>query len=90
MHFGLTGASKGILPTLDTKTQVYLLREANGELLDLRKLTPLEAERSMGFPDGYTDLGATPPTPRFKAIGNSMSVHVMQWIGERIKAVGES
>lgn len=54
----------------------------------VRKLTVRECERLMGFPDDYTLLAEdTPDTPRYKALGNSMVVPVMRWIGERIQAV---
>ena len=58
----------------------------------VRRLTPRECERLMGFPDDWTRVpyrGRTaeecPDTPRYKAIGNSMAVNVMRWIGERIE-----
>lgn len=55
----------------------------------LRRLTPLECERLQGFPDGWTDVEykgkSAPDTLRYKAIGNSMAVSVMKWIGERIE-----
>jgi len=58
----------------------------------IRRLTPLECERLQGFPDNYTQIEwrgkpaeQCPDTPRYKAIGNSMAVPVMRWIGERIK-----
>jgi len=54
----------------------------------VRRLTPTECERLQGFPDGYTDImpngKQTPDGPRYKALGNSMAVPVMKWIGERI------
>jgi DNA (cytosine-5)-methyltransferase 1 len=54
----------------------------------VRRLTPTECERLQGFPDGYTDIKPngkqTPDGPRYKALGNSMAVPVMRWIGERI------
>jgi DNA (cytosine-5)-methyltransferase 1 len=54
----------------------------------VRRLTPTECERLQGFPDGYTDImpngKQTPDGPRYKALGNSMAVPVMRWIGERI------
>jgi DNA (cytosine-5)-methyltransferase 1 len=54
----------------------------------VRRLTPTECERLQGFPDGYTDIQPggkqTPDGPRYKALGNSMAVPVMRWIGERI------
>jgi len=53
----------------------------------LRRLTPTECERLQGFPDAWTDiLPNTPDGPRYKAIGNSMAVPVMRWIGSRIQA----
>ena len=56
----------------------------------VRRLTPTEAERLQGFPDGHTDIGwkgkPTPDSHRYKAMGNSMAVPVMRWIGERIQA----
>ena len=57
----------------------------------VRRLTPVECERLQGFPDGYTDIKLngkpTPDGPRYKALGNSMAVPVMRWIGQRIEAV---
>lgn len=59
----------------------------------VRRLTPVEAERLQGFPDGHTDIGwkgkPTPDSHRYKAMGNSMAVPVMRWIGERMKAVDD-
>jgi DNA (cytosine-5)-methyltransferase 1 len=57
----------------------------------VRRLTPVECERLQGFPDTYTDIKskgkATPDGPRYKALGNSMAVPVMAWIGKRIQEV---
>ncbi|MGF6504674.1 DNA cytosine methyltransferase [Paraburkholderia sp. 32] len=57
----------------------------------VRRLTPLECERLQGFPDGYTAIpfNGKPAAdgPRYKALGNSMAVNAMRWIGERIQAV---
>lgn len=60
----------------------------------VRRLTPLECERLQGFPDGHTQIAwkgkpaeDCPDGPRYKAIGNSMAVPVMRWIGRRIAAV---
>lgn len=62
----------------------------------VRRLTPLECERLQGFPDGYTNIPygrpqnadqICPDGPRYKALGNSMAVNVMSWIGRRIEAV---
>lgn len=59
----------------------------------VRRLTPLECERLQGFPDGHTLIAwkckpaeECPDGPRYKAIGNSMAVPVMRWLGERIEA----
>jgi site-specific DNA-cytosine methylase len=60
----------------------------------VRRLTPVECERLQGFPDNFTAIpwrkkGAEdcPDGPRYKALGNSMAVPVMRWIGERIQMV---
>ena len=59
------------------------------DAMAVRRLTPTECERLQGFPDGYTDIQPngkqTPDGPRYKALGNSMAVPVMHWIGKRIK-----
>ena len=52
--------------------------------LAVRRLLPVECERLQGFPDGYTDVPGASDTARYKALGNSMAVPVMRWIGERI------
>lgn len=53
----------------------------------VRRFTPMECERLQGFPDGWTQLGGTPDGPRYKALGNSMAVPVIRWLGERIELV---
>ena len=62
--------------------------------MTVRRLTPRECERLQGFPDDYTLIpwrkkaaGDCPDGPRYKALGNSMAVNCMEWIGERIAAV---
>jgi len=59
----------------------------------VRRLTPRECERLQGFPDDYTlvEYRKKPAAdgPRYRALGNSMAVPVMRWIGERIKMVDE-
>jgi DNA (cytosine-5)-methyltransferase 1 len=61
------------------------------QAMAVRRLTPKECERLQGFPDNYTDIKpkgkATPDGPRYKALGNSMAVPVMAWIGKRIQEV---
>jgi len=59
----------------------------------VRRLTPLECERLQGFPDAYTlvPFRGKPAAdgPRYKALGNSMAVPCMRWLGERIQLVEE-
>ena len=62
----------------------------------VRRITPRECERLQGFPDDYTLIPYRGKTtadcadgPRYKALGNSMAVPVMRWIGERIQLYGE-
>ena len=62
--------------------------------LSVRRLTPRECERLQGFPDDYTLISYRnkpaencPDGPRYKALGNSMAVPVMRWIGQRIESV---
>lgn len=50
----------------------------------IRRLTPLETERLMGFPDNYTDIEGAKSTNRYQATGNSWSVPVIKWIGNQI------
>jgi len=59
--------------------------------MTVRRLTPRECERLQGFPDDWTMIPwrkktaeDCPDGPRYKALGNSMAVNVMAWIGERI------
>jgi DNA (cytosine-5)-methyltransferase 1 len=50
--------------------------------MQVRRLTPTECERLQGFPDGHTMLPGRPADgPRYKALGNSMAVPCMRWIG---------
>jgi DNA (cytosine-5)-methyltransferase 1 len=54
----------------------------------VRRLTEIECERLQGFPDNYTNIKENCPSgPRYKALGNSMAVPVMRWIGNRIQMV---
>jgi DNA (cytosine-5)-methyltransferase 1 len=60
--------------------------------MQVRRLTPTECERLQGFPDGYTAIpwrnkpaDQCPDPPRYKALGNSMAVPVMAWIGRQIQ-----
>jgi DNA (cytosine-5)-methyltransferase 1 len=83
--------SEHVTPTLDkSKTPAVM------DNLSVRRLTPIECERLQGFPDNYTQIPwrnkepeNCPDGPRYKAMGNSMAVPVMQWIGKRIQMVEE-
>ena len=62
----------------------------------VRRLTPIECERLQGFPDNYTQIpyrnksaDKCPDGPRYKAMGNSMAVPVMRWIGRRINFIDQ-
>ena len=75
-------------PTLDSTPP------AIAAMLQVRRLTPIECERLQGMPDNHTRIPwrnkpteDCPDGPRYKAIGNSMAVPVMRWIGERIELV---
>lgn len=61
--------------------------------MQVRRLTPVECERLQGFPDNYTAIpwrkkpaSECPDGPRYRALGNSMAVPVMRWVGARIAA----
>jgi DNA (cytosine-5)-methyltransferase 1 len=77
------GASNGMHPVVPVATPATRW--------GVRRLTPVECERLQGFPDGWTDVPhrgkPAKDGPRYKAIGNSMPVNVMRWIGTRIKMV---
>jgi DNA (cytosine-5)-methyltransferase 1 len=55
----------------------------------VRRLTPIECERLQGFPDDYTNVPGASDTTRYKALGNSMAVPVMEWIGRRIQLIDD-
>ena len=99
---GKPGGGKGALiqhdmsATLSTHNTRTLITGDNEERdLTVRRLTPRECERLQGFPDDYTDIPYrnkehAPDGARYKALGNSMAVPVMRWIGERIQMVEEA
>ena len=75
-------------------TMISSAPHAVSQGLSVRRLTPTECERLQGFPDGFTQIPyrnkpaeKCPDGPRYKALGNSMAVPVMRWIGERIQQV---
>ena len=61
--------------------------------MQVRRLTPEECEALQGFPRSYTDIKpngkSTADGPRYKALGNSMAVPCMSWIGRRIQLVDQ-
>ncbi|EMB5317002.1 Dam family site-specific DNA-(adenine-N6)-methyltransferase [Salmonella enterica] len=80
-------------PTLTSASSGSNLVPAVMRGFQVRRLTPVECERLQGFPDNHTLIpwrgkvaADCPDSPRYKAIGNSMAVPVMRWIGERIAA----
>ena len=79
-----------LVPALITTNDPSKSHLATGRI---RRITPIEAERLQGFPDDWTDVPIkgrkAADTPRYKAIGNSMAVPVMRWIGERIDQVNK-
>jgi len=77
---------------LELPSQDTLPRNKN-----IRRLTPIECERLQGFPDNYTQIpyrkksaDQCPIAPRYEALGNTMSVNVMEFLGKRIEAVEKS
>jgi DNA (cytosine-5)-methyltransferase 1 len=87
---GSIGYSEHLAPTLpsaDGGNRTPTLMQA----MQVRRLTPVECERLQGFPDDYTLIPhrnkPAADGPRYKALGNSMAVPVMAWIGKRIQQV---
>lgn len=83
------GYQEGVAFTQDSRSSADVVQYG----MQVRRLTPIECERLQGFPDNHTLIGwrgkdadECPDGPRYKAIGNSMAVPVMRWIGERISA----
>ena len=75
-------STEGITPALNC-SQSHKFRFD----MAVRRLTPVECERLQGFPDNYTNIKEKcPDGARYKALGNSMAVPVMRWIGERINS----
>jgi len=78
-------------PGLPRSTMAKASRMHVAQPMAVRRLTPRECERLQGFPDDYTAvLHRGKPAadgPRYKALGNSMAVPVMGWIGQRIAQV---
>ena len=90
--------NKDTYPTLTAQqpNDTSNLQQGVRQEMVVRRLTPVECERLMGFPDNYTQIPwkgkpaeECPDGPRYKACGNSMVVPVMRWLGERIQAAVE-
>jgi DNA (cytosine-5)-methyltransferase 1 len=83
-------SSGGFSNSIDHAAAGYMALQKS----QVRRLTPIECERLQGFPDNYTDIRLndkqTPDGPRYKAMGNSMAVPVMNWIGRRIQMVEDT
>lgn len=80
-------------PTLTSASSGTNLTPAVMCGVSVRRLMPVECERLQGFPDNHTliswrgkEATECPDGPRYRAIGNSMAVPVMRWIGKRIAA----
>ena len=82
------GAQEGVACTLEAGGGGNN-KQAVVTKLQVRRLTPRECERLQGFPDDYTLVPhrnkPAADGPRYKALGNSMAVPVMAWIGKRIQ-----
>jgi len=83
----------GANQTTGGPTEVVAQKDDKGPMA-VRRLTPVECERLQGMPDNFTRIpwrgkpaDQCPDGPRYRAIGNSMAVPVMRWLGERIAAV---
>ena len=92
---GSNGAAQGMAvdtisrPTLDKSKHPGAMQGGA-----VRRLMPVECERLMGFPDGYTAIpwrgkpaSECPDGPRYKALGNSWAVNAARWVGWRIATV---
>ena len=81
-----TASTEGVACNLQARNPTVV-----ASALQVRRLTPIECERLQGFPDSYTNVPhrgkPAADGPRYKALGNSMAVPCMRWIGERIQMV---
>ena len=85
----IRGRRKNLTGCLSTRVGAYDRQDLDILIYDyektlVRNLTPNECESLQAFPQDYTKVGNYTNTKRYKAIGNSMAVPVMRWIGERI------
>jgi DNA (cytosine-5)-methyltransferase 1 len=89
-----TGTGKRYDPETETLIPTHGGDFDDSQSMSVRRLTPRECERLQGFPDDYTaipwrnkDSENCPDSHRYKALGNSMAVPVMAWIGRRIETI---
>ena len=80
------------LQALRPSVQSHHAQTFIAQKMAVRRLTPVECERLQGFPDNYTNIPwrgkpESPDSLRYKAMGNSMAVPCMKWIGKRIEMV---
>ena len=82
-------SDNGVAPTLMCNPAGGMKLEPVLSGLAVRRLMPVECERLQGFPDCHTQVpyrgNPASDGPRYKAIGNSMAVPCMAWIGKRIE-----
>ena len=90
----MTGVGNNGDPSYTIRSAGHQHAVALAPTMQVRRLTPTECERLQGFPDGWTAIPwkkknaeDCPDGPRYKALGNSMAVNCMEWIGERINAI---
>ena len=92
---GQNSARAGLSLDADTSPTLSTTKQPSVSTQNVvRRLTPTECERLQGFPDGWTDVPYrgrehASDSPRYKALGNSMAVPVMAWIGRRIQQAEE-
>lgn len=71
----------------NTKDGHLLPQKTSSLTWGVRRLTPRECERLQGFPDDCTKIPKAKDSPRYRALGNSMPVPVIRYIGEQILEV---
>ena len=92
---GQNSAKAGLSLDADTSPTLSATKQPSVSTQKVvRRLTPTECERLQGFPDQWTDVPYrgkkhAPDSPRYKALGNSMAVPVIAWIGRRIQQAEE-
>lgn len=84
------GPQRGDVLTDEAHTLTTADRHADYGGMAVRKLTPLECERLQGFPDYWTDIPGASDSARYRALGNSVAVPVVEWIAYRMARVLEA